>query len=75
MDKNKPRNKNKTSLHNYAKYSGMALQMMAIIVAGAWGGVELDKVLSWKFPVMTVILSMIAVVAAIYISIREFLKK
>lgn len=73
MNKNKHRNKNKTSLHNYARYSSMAIQMMAVIVAGAWGGVELDKILNWEFPLMTILLSIISVAAAIYISIKDFI--
>jgi len=62
-------------LHNFAKYSGMAFQMMAIILVTTWGGVKLDKVLKLETPVFTVVLSLLGVFAAIYTSLRDFIKK
>ncbi|HAX93553.1 MAG TPA: hypothetical protein DCY25_06345 [Bacteroidales bacterium] len=62
-------------LHNFAKYSGMAFQMMAIILVTTWGGVKLDKVLNLETPVFTVVLSLLGVFAAIYTSLRDFIKK
>jgi len=49
--------------------------MMVIITAGTYGGFRLDKFLGWKFPVFTVVLSMLSVVAAIWYAIKVFLKK
>lgn len=63
------------SLHNFARYSGMAFQMMAIILVTTWGGVKLDKVLELETPIFTVILSLLGVFAAIYTSLRDFIKK
>jgi len=49
---------------------------MAIIIGGGmYGGVRLDRWLDWKFPLFTITLSLLAVTLAIYISIRDFLKK
>ncbi|MFZ2340976.1 MAG: AtpZ/AtpI family protein [Bacteroidales bacterium] len=62
-------------LHNFARYSGMAFQMMAIILVTTWGGVKLDKVLKLETPVFTVVLSLLGVFAAIYTSLRDFIKK
>jgi F0F1-type ATP synthase assembly protein I len=64
----------KKSLNQYARYSGMAFQMMAIILAGAFGGLQLDKWLQTK-PVFTVILSIVAVFLAIFYVTRDLLKK
>ena len=72
MKKNK--NKFTSSLNAYAKYSSLAFQMMFIILAGVFGGVELDKWLEWKYPVFTVAFSILAVILAIYYAIKDLLK-
>ena len=59
----------------YARYSSFAIQMMVIIAAGTYGGFRLDKYLGWKFPLFTVVLSLLSVVAAIWYAIKDFLKK
>lgn len=72
---NRPKNnKSKNKLHNYARYSSIAFQMGIITVAGVWGGMELDKLLNTEFPFMTVVLSLLSVGLAIYISIKDLIK-
>ena len=58
----------------YAKYSGLAFQMIAIIVAGAFGGRELDKVVSWEFPVFTVGLTILSVIGSVFYGMRELFR-
>lgn len=53
----------------------MAFQMGITVMASAWGGVKLDEYLQWKFPVFTVVFSLLGVTLAVYISIRDFIKK
>ena len=67
-------NSKKPPLHNYAKYSSIALQMVVIILVGVFGGVKLDELLNLKFPVFTVILSLLSVALAIYYVIKDLLK-
>lgn len=59
----------------YIRYTNIAFQMAIIIGGGMYGGVKLDRWMDWKFPLFTVTLSLLAVTLAIYISIRDFLKK
>ena len=61
-------------LNSYVKYSGIAFQMIAIILIGVFAGMKLDKWLKPRLPVFTAILSVIAVVIAIYYSIKELLR-
>ncbi|RLD39024.1 MAG: ATPase F0F1 [Bacteroidetes bacterium] len=68
-------NKQKKDLNAYVKYSGLALQMGVIIGVGMFGGVQLDKLTSWQFPLFTLILSLASVALAIYIAIKDFIKK
>ena len=63
------------SLNDYAKYSSLAFQMIAIIGAGVFGGIKLDHWLKPKFPLFTVILSFSAVMLALYYSLKDFIHK
>ncbi len=57
--------------NDIAKYSSMAFQMIVIIAIGVFGGIKTDKWFQLKFPLFTVILSLIAVVLAIYYFIKD----
>nr|MBP9790430.1 AtpZ/AtpI family protein [Bacteroidia bacterium] len=48
---------------------------MVIIGLGVFGGVKLDEYLGWKIPIATLVLSLLSVAVAIYLSIKDFLKK
>lgn len=61
-------------LNSFGKYSGMAFQMIAIILVTTWGGIELDKHTKSDFPLFTIILSLLGVFAAIYTAVKDFLK-
>lgn len=63
------------NLSVFAKYSGMAFQMFAIIFITAWGGSKLDKLADNKTPVFTIILSLLGVFAAIYTVLKDFIRK
>lgn len=64
----------KKNLKDYARYSGMAFQMLAIILLGVFAGWKADQWLNSK-PVFTVILSLISVILAIYFVTRDLLRK
>jgi len=49
--------------------------MLAIMLAGVFGGRELDKWLDWGFPVFTLILTILAVFLAIYTVIKDLIRK
>ncbi len=63
-----------SQLKFYAIYSSLAIQMAVIVVAGAFGGRELDKWLQWHFPVFTVVLTILGIVLSILYAIREIFK-
>ena len=67
--------KEKKALNAYAKYSSIAFQMLVIILAGVFGGRELDKWVEWDFPVFTMALTILAVFLAIYTVIKDLIKK
>ncbi len=59
----------------YGKYTGMATQMIVIILLFVYGGYRLDAYLQWKYPVFIISLSFLGVVVAIYLVVRDLLKK
>ncbi|MEE4260669.1 MAG: AtpZ/AtpI family protein [Bacteroidales bacterium] len=59
----------------YAKYSTLAIQMVVIIVGSAFGGRALDKWLEWQFPVFTLALTILGVVAALILGLRDLFNK
>lgn len=62
------------NLNDYARYSSMAFQMLAIILLGVFGGVKADQWLNTK-PIFTLIFSLISVFLAIYFVTRDLLRK
>jgi len=71
----KPVKKKRAPLESYARYSGLAFEMFAIIGLGIFGGVKLDQWIETGFPVFTVLLAIISVAAAIYTAVKDLLRK
>ena len=69
-----PKKLQNKGLHDFGKYSGLAFQMVGIILVTVWGGVKLDKLTGWHTPVFTIVLSLLGVSSAIYIVIKELIK-
>jgi F0F1-type ATP synthase assembly protein I len=72
--KSNPKNKLNKGLKDFGKYSGLAFQMIAIILVTTWGGIKLDKLMGFNKPVFTIILSLLGVFAAIYTAVKDFIK-
>jgi hypothetical protein len=49
--------------------------MILIILAGAFGGRELDKIINWEFPVLTVVLTILGVIVATIYGMRELFRQ
>lgn len=71
----KTKSPGKRAVDQYIRYTNIAFQMAIIIGAGVFGGLRLDQWAGWKLPVFTVLLALISVGIAIYVSIRDFIKK
>jgi len=79
MARQKPKQKlpgeEQNQFQGYARYSGIAFQMFAIIAIGVFAGVKLDQWLTWKFPFFTVIFSLLFVSLAIFLASRDLINK
>lgn len=73
-DNDDKRSDEPSSMRSYARYSGVVVQMTLIILAAVWGGRRLDEVAGNEKPVFTALLSLIGVVGAIYITIKDLIK-
>lgn len=58
-------------LKNYARFSGIAFQMVAIIGLGSYGGVKLDEAYPNEYSIFTIICSLISVAIALYFVIKQ----
>lgn len=67
--------KEKQTLYYFVKYSNIGFQMLAIILAGVFGGLKLDEWLNLNFKYFTVSLTILAVFAALYNALKDLLKK
>lgn len=63
-------NKDFKNLNNYARYSGLAFEMLGIIALGTWGGVKLDTLLDIS-PLFTIVLSLGSVAVSMYMVIKK----
>ena len=74
MSQQKPPKKRASSLNSYARYSGIAFQMIAIIAGGTYLGVLLDEKFPNEHSIYTLICSLFAVSISIYVVVRRIIK-
>ena len=72
MNNNKDQEqKPKEQLNNYARFSGIAFQMIAIISLGVYAGIKLDENYPNKYNLFTLICSLTAIGMALYFVINK----
>ena len=67
----KPQN---SRLKKWARYSGMAIEMMSVIAVGSFAGYKIDERRGAEFPLWTLILSLTSVFAALCLIIRNVMR-
>jgi hypothetical protein len=72
-ERNKPNSENSKgqSYANFAKYTGVAFQMMAIIGGSAYIGYKIDQYYDHKVQYVTAIACVLGVFLSIYQTIRQ----
>jgi ATP synthase protein I len=55
----------------YSKYSGMAFQMILIIVCGTFAGKYLDVKIGFQRPTLTIVFALISVGFSLYYVLKE----
>ena len=64
-----------TAMQAIARYSGIGLQMLTLILGGALGGNWLDKHYQLQTPIFTIVLTLTGIGVAFYIIIKELKEK
>ena len=67
----KPQQDQKDKLNSYARFSGIAIQMFAIIAVGTFVGVKLDERYPNEHNIYTLVLSLLSVIMSIVYVIRR----
>lgn len=73
MKSKKELKKPKKKINHFIRYSSLAFEMVAIMALGVFAGYKIDGWLDLSFPIFTLLLMVLAVVAAIYHAIKNFL--
>lgn len=73
-EKEKKKKKEKEPPNAFLKYTGMATQMAVVIAMGVFGGIYLDEKLALETPWFTLILSLLSVMMALFMTIRDLNK-
>jgi ATP synthase protein I len=68
-------NKKASGLQNFGHYSGMAFQMIAIILLFVWGGTKIDQKYFQGKDVFVIILSLVGVFIALYVVLKDLLNQ
>lgn len=62
----------RNATRGWMKYSGMAMQMIGVLLAFVFGGIYLDQWLG-SGPWLTVVLSLLGVGTSLYVALKDFL--
>lgn len=60
---------------SFVQFSGIAFQMLGTIGLGVWAGMKLDAWQNNHRPIWTIILSLTAIGASLYLFIRQLTKR
>ncbi len=67
--------KNTEKTTSFVQFSGIAFQMLGTIGLGVWAGMKLDQWQHNARPVWTIVLSLTAIGASLYLFIRQLTRK
>ncbi len=71
-DPESPENEARKGAKSWMKYSGMAFQMIGILLAFVFVGIYLDRWLETD-PIFTLVMSLLGVAGGLYTSLKDFL--
>jgi len=72
-DKDEVKRRIRPKVDAYMKYSGMAIQMGVIILIGTLAGQWLDGYFETGRPYLTVLLALLSIFAALYLTLKDII--
>lgn len=70
MDPETSRDDKQGAARQYLKYSGLAFQMIVVLLLALWSGQKLDEKLQMENPIFTVVLLLLGVFGSLFVVIR-----
>ncbi|MCK9206942.1 MAG: AtpZ/AtpI family protein [Salinivirgaceae bacterium] len=74
MKKKRNNDGKKSSMYFFARYSGLAFEMLGIIFLGTFGGHKIDEHRGTGFPLWTLILSLLSIAIAMYVVLKDLIR-
>jgi F0F1-type ATP synthase assembly protein I len=74
QNKKKPQKNDGSGIDKYAKYSGIAFQMIAIILVFVWGGKKLDQKYNDGEQLFIIIFAILGVFIGLYVALKDFIQ-
>lgn len=56
------------------RYAALGTQWLVMLLLAVWGGMKLDKKIGWHFPLLTVLLPLLALCVSLWQLIKAFNK-
>lgn len=53
------------------RYAGLGMQLFTLLGIGIWGGMKLDALIGWEFPLLTICLPLLALGISLWQLIKE----
>ncbi len=72
-NKKPPEKKKRSPVQQYARYSGMALQLAVLIALGVFLGQKLDAYFKNETPYLTALLAIVFLFIGFYLSLKDLL--
>ena len=67
----KPEDSGKKQYNSYLKFSGLAFQLIATVCLLAYLGYQADAYLNFKFPILTIVLTMGGLASNLYLVFKQ----
>ena len=64
----------KNNMSNPMRYAGLATQWLLVLLLAVWGGIKGDHLLAWRFPILTIILPLLALCLLFWQLLKELNK-
>lgn len=70
-DEKKAADKVRSGYNSYLRFTGLGFTMIGIILVFCFGGYWLDGLIGWKYPVLTIALSMLGIAGSMVYLFKE----
>lgn len=61
----------RSGYNSYLRFTGLGFTMIGIILVFCFGGYWLDGLIGWKYPVLTIVLSMLGIAGSLVYLFKE----